>query len=586
MLLFVLYFSILSIDGFSFFFQLSGFFFSVPNISNYNSQPKFLTGLTDMLFKSLIAKAFITCCLSTLSLADDLHAIEIVGNKFFFSNNGSQFLMRGVAYQQNSENSTADFVDPLADPESCKRDIPYLQELETNVIRVYALDVDQDHTECMQLLQDAGIYVIADLSVPDVSINRDDPEWNLELYNRYTGVVDLFHNYTNILGFFAGNEVTNAVNNTAASAFVKAAIRDTKSYIKAQGYRLIPVGYSSNDDTAIRVPLAEYFACGDEDDRADFFGMNMYEWCGKSTFKSSGYENITDEYSNLGIPIFFSEYGCNEVSPRIFQEVGTIYSDKMTDVWSGGIVYMYFQEANDYGLVSIDSSGDVKTLEDFNNLKSQLESISPSLAQSSDVGSTTVTSCPTEGSDWEAATNLPPIPDDTVCNCMKKSLDCIVDSDVDEDDYEDLFNYVCGEISCDGINANGTSGDYGAYSICNSKDRLSFVLNLYYLKHSACDFSGSATLQDAHTASTCSAYLKSAGTSGLGTVEGSVVATSHVITGTDTASAKDSSSSSDSSDSSSSDSSDDSKGNAANAVKFPIFLVSAALIFGVSVAFA
>ncbi|EEQ36274.1 hypothetical protein CLUG_00398 [Clavispora lusitaniae ATCC 42720] len=253
-----------------------------------------------MLFKSLLASALVAGAVA------DLPAIEIVGNKFFYSNNGSQFLMRGVAYQSDSANATADetFVDPLGNPKTCKRDIPYLQELETNVIRVYALNTSLDHTECMNALSDAGIYVIADLSEPDLSIDRSDPKWDVTLLERYTSVVDKFHNYTNVLGFFAGNEVTNEVSNTDASAYVKAAVRDTKAYIKEKGYRSIPVGYSANDDVDIRVDLADYFACGDEDERADFFGINMYEWCGASSFKASGYSNITAQYEHLGIPIF------------------------------------------------------------------------------------------------------------------------------------------------------------------------------------------------------------------------------------------------------------------------------------------
>lgn len=478
-----------------------------------------------MLFKSALTSLAMVLGAAAASLPE----IEIIGNKFFYSNNGSQFLMRGVAYQADLVNATAGetFVDPLADSSVCKRDIPYLQELNTNVIRVYALNTSLDHTECMEALQDAGIYVIADLSEPDLSIDRLDPVWTVELLDRYTSVVDAFHNYTNILGFFAGNEVTNEVSNTDASAYVKAAVRDTKAYIKEQGYRTIPVGYSANDDTAIRVDLADYFACGDEEDRADFFGINMYEWCGTSTFKSSGYQEITEQYANLGIPAFFSEYGCNKVTPRKFTEVQAIYSDDMTDVWSGGIVYMYFQESNDYGLVSIDDSGDVLTLSDFNNLKTQLASITPSLATADSAStSASVTTCPTVGASWAANTVLPPTPDSSVCECMNKALTCVVDDSVDSDDYADLFNYICGAIDCSGISGNGTTGDYGAYSGCDSKQQLNFVLNLYYeengLGSDACDFSGSASTQSATTASSCSAVLSSAGSSGLGTVSGAI----------------------------------------------------------------
>ncbi|KAG7194528.1 1,3-beta-glucanosyltransferase gas1 [Scheffersomyces spartinae] len=477
-----------------------------------------------MLFKNLVS--VLATCAAAVSAAD-LPALEIVGNKFFYSNNGSQFLLKGVAYQQNTANlsstDNATFVDPLADAKACARDVPYLAALETNVIRVYSLDVTQDHTACMNLLQEAGIYVIADLSTPDLSINRDDPEWTVELYDRYTSVVDAFQNYTNILGFFAGNEVTNAVNNTNASAFVKAAVRDTKAYIKSQGYRLIPVGYSANDDIDIRLELAEYFACGSEDSAADFFGINMYSWCGTSaTFKSSGYQNITEQYANLGIPLFFSEYGCNLVQPRKFTDVGTIYSSEMTGVWSGAIVYMYFQEENDYGLVTIGSNDKVTTLPDYSYLSVQIASVSPTLIKSAQAANVTATTCPAIGANWQATTLLPPTPDKSACECMDESLSCVVDGSVSSDDYQSLFEYVCYHIDCSGINANGTSGDYGAYSPCSNQQRLNFVLDLYYKAQgsssSACDFSGSASLKSASTAGSCASVLSAAGESGMGTV--------------------------------------------------------------------
>ena len=201
------------------------------------------------------------------------------------------------------------------------------------------------------MLTNAGIYVISDLSEPATSINRDTPEWNEEIYDRYTKVVDAFSNYTNTIGFFAGNEVSNAPNNTAASAFVKAAVRDIKAYIVSKNYRAMGVGYASDDDDT-RTELADYFNCGTSAESIDFWGYNIYSWCGKSSYSASMYEARTQEFSSYNVPAFFAEYGCNKVEPRPFDEVASLFGSNMTSVWSGGIVYMYFQESNDYGQLS------------------------------------------------------------------------------------------------------------------------------------------------------------------------------------------------------------------------------------------
>lgn len=66
----------------------------------------------------------------------------------------------------------------------------------------------------MKLLDAAGIYVIADLGEPALSINRDDPSWNVELFDRYKAVIDNLGQYSNVIGFFAGNEVTNNATNS------------------------------------------------------------------------------------------------------------------------------------------------------------------------------------------------------------------------------------------------------------------------------------------------------------------------------------------------------------------------------------
>ena len=266
--------------------------------------------------------------------------------------------MRGIAYQQdvggNDTVTTAgepvNFKDPLTDVEGCKRDVPLLAQLRTNTIRVYAIDTTKSHDECMGMLADAGIYLIADLSAPNISINRDTPSWDDQLYARYTSVVDTLQKYDNVIGFFAGNEVSNNASNVDAIPFVKAAVRDMKAYIKRKNYRTMGVGYAADDDAGIRGPLRNYMNCGNVEESVDFFGYNIYSWCGSdSSFKISGYADRTKEFSDYSVPAFFAEYGCNKPSPRVFDETTALYSDDMTGVWSGGIVYQWFQSTNNYG---------------------------------------------------------------------------------------------------------------------------------------------------------------------------------------------------------------------------------------------
>lgn len=155
-------------------------------------------------------------------------------------------------------------------------------------------------------------------------------------------------------------------------------------YIEQHAPRPIPVGYSAADDIEFRMPLSQFLQCSSEShlDAIDFYGVNSYQWCGAQTFQSSGYDTLVSDYSEFTKPLFLSEYGCNEVLPRGFNEVQAIYSPSMLGVFSGGLVYEYTQEPNNYGLVQLDTSGDVELLPDYFALQNQFAAL-----QAVDLGS-------------------------------------------------------------------------------------------------------------------------------------------------------------------------------------------------------
>jgi 1,3-beta-glucanosyltransferase GAS3 len=149
-------------------------------------------------------------------------------------------------------------------------------------------------------------------------------------------------------------------------------------YISKNSNRTIPVGYSAADVRPMLVDTAYYLSCNltnATDSRSAFFGLNSYSWCGDATYESSTYDVLTDDFKNVSIPVFFSETGCNAVKPRTFTEMESIYSTNMTDAISGALVYEWTQEANDYGLVSINDNGTITLLTDFENLKAQYDKI-------------------------------------------------------------------------------------------------------------------------------------------------------------------------------------------------------------------
>ena len=101
-----------------------------------------------------------------------------------------------------------------------------------------------------------------------------------------------------------------------------------------------------------------------------------------------------------------------------------------------------------------------------------------------------------------------------------------------------MFDFICGESKgkyCAGINKNATSGPYGAYGMCNSKQQLGFALNAYAKAvPNGCGFKGKATSKAAvatPSASGCATMLQAVGAQGTGVVSGGAKASGSAASG-------------------------------------------------------
>ncbi|KAG9103975.1 1,3-beta-glucanosyltransferase gas1 [Ceratobasidium sp. 370] len=473
--------------------------------------------------------ALAACALPLASALPKIHA----KGKYLYDESGNRFYIKGVAYQEagqlgpetdaNAANGgypePTTYIDPLALGTACDRDLPYLKQLGVNAIRVYSVNSQLNHDDCMTKLNDAGIYTIIDLSLPlNGSINRAQPSWTTNLQSLYTNTIDAFSKYDNVLSYNVANEVINLPNNTHTAPFIKAAARDIKAYLKSKGSSAL-VGYSTVDASLIRDNVVQYLTCNDAETSVDIIGLNTYRWCGSDDYTSSGYDQITALFQNVPVPAYLSEFGCQKELPRLFTEVAAMFSDQMTPVWSGGVAFSYFKaQIPDFELVDLSGPNNetVTTNADFTRLQTAYTGASPSNSPAeSSATQLSYPSCPPQGdgttstgaaTSWLGSTNLPPTPQQSVCDCLTNSaFSCTATRQTAQSPLilGALLDYGCSLLgqsgmSCDPISENGATGTYGKYGFCDPVTKLNYVLTSWYQSQNravtACSFNNNATI--------------------------------------------------------------------------------------------
>ncbi|CAG7846799.1 1,3-beta-glucanosyltransferase gel4; AltName: Full=Glucan elongating glucanosyltransferase 4; Flags: Precursor [Serendipita indica DSM 11827] len=465
-------------------------------------------------------KGLLTTLLSAALAIPFVHALPRVTRtgKYLYDESGKRFFIKGIAYQEPGElpTQTAEgefpepttFIDPLSQPDACDRDIPYLRQLGVNAVRVYSVDAAANHDHCMSVLSSAGIYTLIDLSLPvNGSITREDPTWTSNLLTLYLNTIEAFSKYDNVLGYNIGNEIVKDTASTITAPFIKAAARDVKAYIKSKSYRGL-VGYSSTDGTGWRDPLAHFLTCESDDTSIDLWGLNDYRWCGTSTVSDSWQEAIT-AFSDLPVPAYFSEYGCNR-DTRTWSEVPALYGTEMSAVFSGGVAFSYFptNDAKSYGMVTV-SGNTVTTSDEFTALATQLTGVTTIETPSqSSVTTPSLPDCPSVSADWLGSSQLPPTPNQAECDCIWRDSPCVFSPQTTNHAalFEELFQSACTYLgtsggSCTPIGQNGTTGTYGQISSCDGATKLTWIFSQYYLATNnnaqSCSFAGNATVNSA-----------------------------------------------------------------------------------------
>ena len=298
----------------------------------------------------------------------------IKGKKFFNSNTGTYFPMKGINYypRPNEGNLTIGgsrdyFTDEFRN--IWERDIQELSSLGVNAIRIYAVDPSKDHDGFMCALQSAGMYLIVGLAATceDCAITEDAAPmcYPPHLKERGQEIINHFAKYKNVIGFSAGNEINLVapsglpeVNAVCQKKF----LRDMRAFIQSCSavMRQIPVGLDLAD--VERDENALYYGCrtdpADELESAEWYGLNTYLQCNgaaASIDELTGYQALLSDFAryDLSYPVMLTEFGCLNPSfptqdgyaaQRTWLDVDALFSSNYREEFVGGFVFEYNTE--------------------------------------------------------------------------------------------------------------------------------------------------------------------------------------------------------------------------------------------------
>jgi 1,3-beta-glucanosyltransferase GAS1 len=278
----------------------------------------------------------------TIHLPGQMPLLTAKGSRFFYENSGDQFFIKGLQYQDfsNDLNSSTIIVDPLEDGARCARDIPQFKALGINTLYIVHIRPLSSHTDCMNQLRDAGIYVILNLGGKLGTESRTF-RWEYPLADRFKTIVAEFAPFPNVLGFRIVGSLPKFI------PFTKAAVRDLKGYLKTENRREIPFGFDSFEGIPNDPQLYEQLSCGGKDVAVDFlFFSPDFEDCLNVSSLRDAMDRV--KLTRSPLPLVLAGSACS-MEPEVDRKLLlSAYSENYLATHSGISLFGYFD--NDFAI--------------------------------------------------------------------------------------------------------------------------------------------------------------------------------------------------------------------------------------------
>jgi hypothetical protein len=297
--------------------------------------------------------------------------VVVKGNRFFDSVTGDYFAVRGVNYypRPNAGPLDTNNLDLFSDDfqHIWQRDLPQFTALGANVIRLYAVDPDADHSAFMCALQAEGIYVVVDLGANcegcEITADAAPACYPASYKTRGEKIIKQFARYDNVMAFSGGNEINHRTGGnpwTWNAPCQKKFIRDMRAFMQScSSLRQVPMGLVVADTD--RDNNAQYYNCrtdeADELENAQWYGINTYVHCEdiSDPDKATGFNMLRDSFKSYdySIPVVLTEFGCLSPSfptvdgyeaQRTFHDADFMNTRDYSDYFAGGIAFEYSTE--------------------------------------------------------------------------------------------------------------------------------------------------------------------------------------------------------------------------------------------------